>query len=349
MPMVILCFLTVQRHERDYCGYLDTEMRNGIAIVGARQSWVRRETDKKSVKNYRKKGAAMGRVMKGIFVCIIVYLIGFCPLRSALAEANNYGPIQNDQKSLIERSLQSQETESMQISEKEDIEKSTKTRGLEEYGKLPLHFMKNSGQVSGKVLFYEKGSSHPTFFTKEGVYLSLLRTEKKKTIEHDSSFGNKRTSKDLKSEFIKLIPLGANKAPEVLGGGLQKGKVNYFIGNDVRKWRTNIATYSTVLYREVYKGIDIRYYGNNRQLEYDIIVKPRANLDEIKLSYEGIEKLKLTGEGNLEICLKEGTIIQRKPHIYQSIDGKTVEVPGRFKVHDAPLSYSFEVASYNKA
>jgi len=349
MPTVILCSLIVQRHERDYCGYLDTKIRNGIAIVVVRQSWAKRGTGKKSIKNYRKKGAAMGSIIKGIFVYIMVNLIVFYPLRGALAEANHYRAIQNDQESLIERFIQSQETEFIQISEKEDIEKSTKTRVLEAYGKLPLHFIKNNGQVSGKVLFYEKGSSHTTFFTKEGVYLSLIGTEKKKTKEHDFSFGNRRQGKDLKSEFIKLIPLGANKDPEVIGGGLQDGKVNYFLGNDVRNWRTNIATYSTVLYREVYKGIDIKYYGNNRQLEYDIIVKPRANPDEIKLSYEGIEKLKVTGEGNLEICLKEGTIIQRKPHIYQEIEGKRVVVPGRFKVHDAPLSYSFEVASYNKA
>jgi uncharacterized repeat protein (TIGR01451 family) len=155
---------------------------------------------------------------------------------------------------------------------------------------------------------------------------------------------------------IKLIPLGANKNPEIIAEGLQEGKVNYLIGNDRKKWRTNIPTYRAVVYKEIYPGIDMKFYGYNRQLEYDIIVKPGASPFKILLAYEGIEGLKITEKGDLEITLQDGKIVQRRPYIYQEIGGKRVEVNGRFKIHNSNsrthtsklLAYRFEVESYDK-
>ncbi len=111
-----------------------------------------------------------------------------------------------------------------------------------------------------------------------------------------------------------------------------------------------------MVYKDLYKGIDLKFYGNNRQLEYDIIVRPGADPSQVKLSYEGIQGLKVTEAGDLEISLKEGSIIQKRPHIYQEIAGRKVEVAGRFKVesdktelnNSTTFSYGFEIASYNK-
>lgn len=151
---------------------------------------------------------------------------------------------------------------------------------------------------------------------------------------------------------------------------MQDGKVNYFIG-DPKAWRINIPTYKAVLYKEVYKGVDIRFYGTNRQMEYDIIVKPGIDPSNVRLSYEGIEGLRVTEEGDLEVSLKQGRLIQKKPYIYQEIDGKRVEIEGKFKVqgskfkvenpklktqnfelttgHSQLYSYGFQLASYNKS
>src|SRR3989338_1025263 len=91
-------------------------------------------------------------------------------------------------------------------------------------------------------------------------------------------------------------------------------------------------------------------------MEYDIIVKPGADPKMVKLSYEGIEGLKVTDDGDLLISLKEGKLIQKKPIVYQEINGKRIEVDGRFKILNqsqdpslqSPVAYGFQVSSYNK-
>ncbi len=229
------------------------------------------------------------------------------------------------------------------------VDDSTMVRFQEAYGSLPLYFIQNDGQVDKRVRFYEKGRGHTTFFTKEGLYL---------TLGHKVDVRKQET----KSEAVRLSFLNANKDIEIIAEGLQDGNVNYLIDNDPKNWKTNIATYKAVVYKGLYKGIDIRFYGTNRQLEYDIIVSAGADPSKVKFAYEGIEDLGITKDGDLEIILKEGKLIQKRPYIYQELDGKRMEIAGKFNVQNKKFKtknskllannqqfiYSFQIASYNK-
>ena len=205
---------------------------------------------------------------------------------------------------------------------------------VESYGKLPLYFIENQGQVDQKVKFYEKSSGHMMFFSEERIYIRLRRTQGE-SAEH---------------AVIMLMALGMEEGVELVAEEPQEGKVNYFIGNDPNQWRTSIPTYRAVVYREAYPGIDLKFYGNNQQLEYDIVVKRGGDPSRVTFEYTGIEDLEITEQGNLSIRLKDGgVLVQRKPIVYQEIAGKRVEVDGRFKIHnDHPHVYGFEVASYDK-
>lgn len=252
------------------------------------------------------------------------------------------------------------------------------------YSRLPLYFIQNKGEADKRVVFYEKGGGHSTFFTKDGVYLNLYGDQR--SVISDQRLNAKHQTLNTKhqtpdTKLIKLSFISANKNPEIIGEGLQEGKVNYFIGNDPKRWKTDMPTYEAIVYKEVYPGIDIKFYGNNRQMEYDIIVKPGADPSPILFSYEGIKGIRVTEEGDLEIELTltppspaggEGRkggekIIQKRPYIYQEIDGKKVEVAGRFKILNeevitltppSPLEgegkgegesvYGFDVVSYDK-
>jgi hypothetical protein len=207
------------------------------------------------------------------------------------------------------------------------------------FSTLPLYFVQNKGQINGQVAFYESGNGHSAFFTKEGMVLNL--------------YG--RTSPHPIPARLKLIPIDANKNPEMMAEGLQKGRVNYFIGHDPKKWQTDLPTYQAVVYKEIYPGIDMKFYGSNRQLEYDIVVKPGADPSRVVLSYEGIKGLRITENGDMEIELKGGRIIQRKPLVYQEIHGQRQEVAGKFRLlqpktaaRNPQFAYNFEVASYER-
>lgn len=256
--------------------------------------------------------------------------------------------------------------------EKGAVDELAKARVQEAYSRLPLYFIPNDGQVDKEVMFYERSHGHAAFFTREGVYLTLIKDQGLEDRRDKGERGGLYPESEITGptfEMIKLTPVGANKDPEIVPEGLQHSKVNYFIGNDPEKWRTDIPTFKALLYKEVYEGIDIRYYGNNRQLEYDVLVKPGADPSIVRFAYEGIEGLKVTEEGDLEISLGEEKLTQKRPHIYQEIEDKRIEVEGRFLVseseyesspvkgsgstdrdnrQDKMFSYSFEVASYDK-
>src|SRR3972149_3305628 len=236
------------------------------------------------------------------------------------------------------------------------IDKTTTNRIQKTYGKFPLHFIRNTGQIDKKVKFYERGSGHSIFFAKEGVYLMFQAPNPDFQIPKNRHAITASKAKTLTPELLKLAPVGANKNPEIVADDKQKGKANYFIGNDPNKWRTSIPTYKSIIYKELYKGIDMKFYGNNQQMEYDLIVKPDANPSQVRFSYEGIESLNITGDGDLEVGLKQGKLIHKRPYIYQEVNGKRVQINGKFKVfqplHTANghllFSYGFQVASYNK-
>lgn len=250
------------------------------------------------------------------------------------------------------------------------------------YGKLPLSFIQNDGQVDKKVKFYEKGSGHATYFTKDGVYLSLTNGHASlplvgaygdtptqasaiKALESGAEGSSRKPEpKSPQSTLIKLFPLGANKNPKIVAQGMQEGKVNYFVGSDPKKWEANVSTYQAVVYQEVYPGIDMKFYGNNRQLEYDLIVQEGSDPSKIKFAFEGIDSLRVTDAGDLEIGLQGMSIYQKAPVIYQEIEGGRVAVKGRFKVQNDNVAqgksvrarssdpirytYGFEVASYDQ-
>ncbi len=263
-----------------------------------------------------------------------------------------------------------------------------KAQVLEAYGRIPLYFIENQGQMDKKVKFYEKGHGHATFFTEDGIYLCLMKNNEKPVekkgirAKSDVAFAEKGiasqrhgaddekasdgVSANGERRVPKLTPTGMKKGVRVVAKDPQAGKVNYLLGNDPKKWRTNMSTCRTVVFEEAYPGIDLKFYGNNTQLEYDIVVKPGGDPSRVKFRCSGMEGLEITAKGDMAISLGDGeTMIQKRPIIYQEIDGERVQIDGRFKIYcdtlrDAgeiagrataglELVYGFEVACFEKS
>ena len=175
---------------------------------------------------------------------------------------------------------------------------STKSQIAAMFLKAPLSFEANQGQTDPSVNFIARGSGYTLFLTPtESVMVLQQREAKVPSDTHDPM-----TSMDpapIKQSVVRMKLEGANPEPAVSGMDKLPGIVNYFIGNDPTKWRTKIPTYAKVNYQEVYPGIDVAYYGNQGRLEYDFIVSPGADPNQIKLAFEGALDIKLVDSGDL--------------------------------------------------
>src|SRR5439155_252348 len=148
------------------------------------------------------------------------------------------------------------------------------------------------------------------------------------------------------NDVLRMKLAGANPAPEASALDRLPGTANYFIGNNPKNWRTGIPTYGRVLYKNVYAGIDLAYYGNQGQLEYDFVLEPGADPKAIRLSFEGGGMLKLDAQGGLTLGGTDRRVRFGKPRLYQEINGRKHRVSGRY-VLQGPRQVGFEVASYD--
>src|SRR5262249_27097138 len=126
------------------------------------------------------------------------------------------------------------------------------------------------------------------------------------------------------------------------------GKSNYFIGNDPRKWRRNVTSYAKARYKSVYPGVDLVYYGNQQQLEYDFVVAPGADPNVIKLGFAGMDRVEMDAQGDLVLHTANGAIRQRKPVAYQEVNGHRQEVASRFLV-TGEREVGFELSNFDRA
>jgi len=102
------------------------------------------------------------------------------------------------------------------------------------------------------------------------------------------------------TSVVRMKLVNANPHPKVTGGEELPGKVNYFLGNDPKKWRTNVATYEKVEYESVYPGVDLVYYGNQQgRLEHDFIVAPGADPKQIAFQIMSHERKRLAKRTNV--------------------------------------------------
>ncbi|MBM4299926.1 MAG: hypothetical protein FJ121_00115 [Deltaproteobacteria bacterium] len=219
----------------------------------------------------------------------------------------------------------------------------SKAQVAEGYGRLPLFFTENQGQVDSRVKFYARGQGHAVFFTSESMALSLSRAS-----DDAKRRGEKKGKAKGDQALVQLRPQGMRPGVEILATEPLPGKVNYYQGNDPGKWRTEVPTYKSVLYREAYPGIDLKFYGAGQQVEYDLIIKPGADPKQVKFLYQGIKALKITKGGELTITLPGGGhLVQQKPVIYQEINGQRVSREGKFRLLPDKRGYGFDLASYD--
>ncbi len=155
------------------------------------------------------------------------------------------------------------------------------------YGKLPLHFETNQGQSDEQVKFLARGSGYTLFLTATEAVLALQQKPEGRSQEPEAD-PRPLTSDPQPPSVLRMQLVGANPAPRMEGLEELPGKSHYFFGTDPAQWHTNIPTYAKVKYENVYPGVDLVYYGNQQQLEYDFVVAPGADPTVIRLAFGSV-------------------------------------------------------------
>ncbi len=195
----------------------------------------------------------------------------------------------------------------------------------------PVSFEPNRGKANQQVDFLARGTGYSLFLSRGDAVMVLRRGD---------GTGHSAT--------VRMRPAGGNALAPVDALSELPGKSNYFIGSDPEHWHTGIPTYAQVRYRDVYPGIDLLYYGNQRQLEYDFVVSPGADPRNVSVELEGSGELDFHSNGNLVMHTAAGDLTWHKPFAYQSIEGRRMPIQCAF-VQRSGQRLGFALAEYDRS
>ena len=235
-----------------------------------------------------------------------------------------------------------------------EADAATQARTRQVYGQLPLSFEVNRGQTDPRVDLLARGPGYTLFLTPLEAVFVLSQAESaagkasyfKAFSAHPPRALPSAADQMRRSTVLRMILVGADAHAKAATTAELPGKTSYFVGSDATRWRTGVPTYAKATYRDVYPGIDVAYYGNQRELEYDFIVHPGSAPDTVRLRFEGADRVELDASGELLLHTGGGVIRKGKPHIYQVVEGGRREIPGGYVLSETS-QVSFEVGGYD--
>ncbi len=230
------------------------------------------------------------------------------------------------------------------------------TQPLLSYADLPLSFESGGEGSISQDRFVAVGRGYRLSLLPQEAVLDLISPSKNSGKNIPSKHQGRRSrppalrsetvlAKDNPSLHLKVV----NGSPSAQISGLEelRGRTFYFEGKDSGRWRTDVRNYARVQYRGIYPGVDLVYYGNQHQLEYDFIVAPGADPDQIRLSVSGARRVELDAQGNLVVSTSEGEVLLRKPLVYQRVANTRREIAGNFRVEGQEVG--FAIGAYDRS
>ena len=224
----------------------------------------------------------------------------------------------------------------------------------ERYGQLPLSFERNMGQSDSKVKFLSRGCGYSIFLTQTEAVLVLSEpggtTRMSKALQNGARYlvDEQPHTSSRKTSVLKMKFVGANPKARSDGRNGLLCKSSYFIGASPEDWRSAIPNYSQVRYSNAYPGVDMVYYGNQQQLEYDFILSPGANARGISIAFDGAQSLRIDENGDLVIKTAASVIRHHKPFAYQEVNGIKRQISARYFMK-ATHQIGIVIGAYNKS
>lgn len=213
---------------------------------------------------------------------------------------------------------------------------------LSRFGNLPLYFEANRGQTDAGIGYFARGQNHTVYLRPNGATIALGSDAS----SAGQPFTRRYATNSAQVRFVQMTLLGSQTASASTGLEPLSGRVNYLLGNNAARWQKGIPTFARVQYTAVYEGIDLVYYGNNQELEYDFHIAPKIDPSVIALKFDGADELRLAANGDLVLKVGANELFQRKPVAFQTIDGRRRDVPARYEISGGH-TVSFALGQYD--
>ncbi len=198
-----------------------------------------------------------------------------------------------------------------------------RTTAIETIAKAPLHFERNGGQLDGAYDFLATGYGYRVAVARHGARIALADRD-----GAGAEIG------------LRLVDARAGAAAEPLD--TLPGVTSYYRGNDARQWQHALSTHRRVRYADVWKGIDVIYYGNQQRLQYDFLLAPGADVGQVAFEVTGADRLRVDATGNLIMHVGDRTVTQDRPFTYQEIDGTRREIGSRFVTDGTTVRFAVD-------
>src|ERR1041384_2631642 len=220
-------------------------------------------------------------------------------------------------------------------------------RAVEHFANLPMSFEPNVGQADAETRFVSRGSGYALSLTSRGARFHVARPAADSTAKASrlrSGIADPSAQRDTDGFSMRFV--GVTDAPKIEADEMLIGKTNYFIGNVAQNRRTDIPNYASVRYENIYPGIDLVFHGNQRQLEYDFIIGPGADLSVVSLQFSGARAICVDKQGDLVLTTGFGEIRHKQPTIYQESAGVRQSIVGSYILRGKQVG--FRVGSYDR-
>ena len=213
-----------------------------------------------------------------------------------------------------------------------------------------VEFIENKGQWNNEVKFMSLAGSGSFYLQQNGFTIAQNNpadVENFKTLRHQESSAGAQ----IKVSPVKVrahaysVKFLNSQVPQILPDKAIPTVNNYLIGNDRSKWATDCHIYKGVTYKDIYPGIDVRYYSDaGSNLKYDFIVHPGANVNDIAMKYTGADKITVKNK-ELVISTSVGDNKELSPYTYQVADNHRQELECRYVVDGDVVK--FKVKNYS--
>ncbi len=204
-------------------------------------------------------------------------------------------------------------------------------------------FIENKGQWPKNVLFGARLASGMVFIEEDGVRFNQYSAEAIKGL-HEHEHHHQKIDHDSLAAHNFKIQFHHSLLPSSFPLYAYHDLVNFFIGADESKWASNAKVYEEVILKEIYKGIDVRFYENQGHFKFDFLVHPNANPKQIQFSCKNISSEIQSNEIVMKSAI--GSIFLQNPLSFQIEDGAKKNINNRYAKNENG-NYIFSIAQYN--